>query len=55
MYGSHCVNFFGFKVVGAGDVVNKEDEDTEDNEEEDECADDDDLHMKETEDHSKAN
>ena len=30
MHGGHWVNFFGFKVIGAGDVVNKEDEDTDD-------------------------
>jgi hypothetical protein len=54
LYGGHCVNFFGSKDIGAGDIVNEEDEDTDDNDEEDECADDD-LYMKETDDPSKAN
>ena len=53
MYDSLCVNFFGFKGIGARDVVNDEVEDTDDNDEEDECADDDDLYMKETDDPPK--
>ena len=50
MYVSHFVNFFGFKGIGARDVVNDEVEDSDDNDEEDECADDDVLFMKETDD-----
>ena len=31
MYDNHCVNFLGFKGIVAGDVVNDEVEDTDDN------------------------
>ena len=59
--GSHCVNFFGYKDIGAGDDVNEEDEDTDDNDEEDKDPDDvadikkakdpdEDVDMKETDD-----